>query len=80
MQTSFISFACILHDLLQKEPYVPKPVDPEKLERRLKAAQAVATMPEPEDEPEGDLPRPPVKKMPENVEKKLRRRIRGLRR
>jgi DEAD/DEAH box helicase domain-containing protein len=70
---------CILHDLLQKEPYVPKPVDPEKVEQRLKAAQAALGPAEPADEPLADLPRPPVKKMPANVEKRLRRRIRGFR-
>lgn len=71
---------CLLHDLLQLEPYVPRPVDPEKLERRLKAMQAIAVTPEPLDEPEDDAPRPRGKPLPEAVEKKLRRRIQTLKR
>jgi len=70
---------CLLHDLLEREPYVPKPVDPEKLERRLQALRAVAVTPEPADEPEDDAPRPRGKPLPETVEKKLRRRIQALR-
>jgi hypothetical protein len=62
------------------EPYVPRPVDPKKLERRLKALQAVAVTPEPLDEPEDDAPRPRGKPLPETVEKKLRRRIQSLKR
>jgi len=70
---------CILHDLLQKEPYEPKALDPAKRERRMAAAMSVAALPEPEDEPAADVERPPVKRLPENVEKKIRRRIQRLR-
>jgi DEAD/DEAH box helicase domain-containing protein len=70
---------CLLHDLLEKAPYTPKPVDPAKLERRLQALR-LGTSPEPADGPEDDVPRPPAVKLPENVERKLRRRIQSLKR
>jgi DEAD/DEAH box helicase domain-containing protein len=70
---------CILRDLLQREPYTPKPLDPAKLARRMAAAMAVTASPEPADAPAPDVERPPVKRLPENVEKKIRRRIQQLR-
>ena len=72
---------CLLHDLLQKEPYVPKAPDPARAERlmaqwqRSMAARAAAS-------PADELPaeRPPVKRLPETVERKIRRRIQSLKR
>ncbi|MGQ9729772.1 MAG: DEAD/DEAH box helicase [Candidatus Zipacnadales bacterium] len=71
---------CILHDLLEREPYVPRPVDPAKLERRLAALRTVSVMPEPEDKPDDDALRPRGKPLPQAVERKLRRRIQSLKR
>lgn len=71
---------CLLHDLLERDPYVPKPVDPQKVERRLRALKACAPLPEPPDRPEDDAPRPRGKPLPEAVARRLRRRIRSLKR
>ena len=72
---------CILHDLLQKEPYEPKALDPKKLEQRLRAAGLTTAgtvngdmEPAPEEEAE-PLPRPARKRLAPQVEKRLRRRI-----
>ncbi|HJN17781.1 MAG TPA: Zn-binding domain-containing protein, partial [Armatimonadota bacterium] len=66
---------CLLHDMLEKEAYEPKPLDPKKLQQRLKAAGYVAPAPGDEAPAEEPLPRPVAKKLPANVEKRLRRRI-----
>jgi DEAD/DEAH box helicase domain-containing protein len=63
------SALCILHDLLQLEPYEPKPPG-EMYRRRLETAQSLA----PVDPPA--VPRPlEITPLPEHVESKLRRRI-----
>ncbi len=54
----------ILHEVLGLEPYQPKPLTDE--ERALRAA-------------EPEAPEVPIKRLPENIEKKIRRRLRGMR-
>jgi DEAD/DEAH box helicase domain-containing protein len=60
---------CILHDLLQREPYVPKPPSLERLralERELQAAGEVGES------------KHPIKRLPAGVEKRIRERLRKL--
>ncbi|NCO41594.1 MAG: ATP-dependent helicase [Armatimonadetes bacterium CG_4_10_14_3_um_filter_66_18] len=53
----------ILHEMLEREPYVPKPLKESAAEA---APGTVAEVP------------PPVKRLPENVELKLRKRLQGM--
>lgn len=65
---------CILHDLLQLEPYEPKPPG-EMYARRL--AQATSGLPTDAEAAAATPPTPlELKSLPESVEAKLRRRIR----
>lgn len=65
---------CILHDLLELEPYEPRAPGDAYARRRL---DAEAALPPPTAEP----PRPPtpleLAPLPESIEAKLRRRLRG---
>ncbi|MFQ5870280.1 MAG: Zn-binding domain-containing protein, partial [Candidatus Zixiibacteriota bacterium] len=63
----------ILHDMLEKEPYVPKPLP---VERKMQAARGILV--EREDAaPPARRPRD-IKRLPENVEAKIRKRVRAL--
>ncbi len=53
----------LLHDMLEREPYVPKQPSPEALAQ-------------PADIPEPD---PVIKPLPPNIEEKIRSRVRNLR-
>ncbi|MFQ6098788.1 MAG: Zn-binding domain-containing protein, partial [Armatimonadota bacterium] len=63
----------ILHDLLQKEPYVPKRPSPER--RRL--IQLGLAGGDSDVAAQGE-PKPEVKRLPENVERKIRRKVNRL--
>ncbi len=75
---------CLLHYLLEREPYIPKPLDP-KLAAELEArrahlnAQAAPGLPRPEPR---DVPPPPREfpRLPHTVEARLRRHMRQARR
>ncbi|MFQ5809560.1 MAG: Zn-binding domain-containing protein, partial [Armatimonadota bacterium] len=63
----------ILHDILEKEPYVPKEPSPQR-RRLIELGLAAADVPMEEQAP----PRREIKRLPENVEAKIRRRLRKL--
>lgn len=54
----------ILHDLLELEPYVPRPLSDEERARRGAGSAEAGS---------------PIKRLPEHVEEKLRRKLRGMR-
>ncbi|MGE5598745.1 MAG: DEAD/DEAH box helicase [Bacteroidota bacterium] len=60
---------CLLHDLLQLEPYVPKP-------KEASAARLSVAAP---PEPAPPVPPPPLVPLPEAVERRIRRQLQGLR-
>jgi len=63
----------ILHDLLEQEPYIPKDPSPERqrlIEKGMVAVEAV--------EAAAEAPRREIKRLPENVEAKIRRKLRAL--
>jgi len=65
---------CILHDLLQREPYEPKP--PGDLYKRRQSGETGVPV-SGADAPEAELIAPlEIKPLPENIEAKLRRRLR----
>ncbi len=63
----------ILHDILEKEPYVPKAPSPQR-RRLIEMGLAAADVQVKETEP----PRREIKRLPENVEAKIRRRLKKL--
>jgi hypothetical protein len=63
---------CLLHHLLEREPYIPKPLSVP----RADAGPSDAALPQ--VEPSVPPPPPKVKRLPEAVESKIRRRLQGL--
>jgi DEAD/DEAH box helicase domain-containing protein len=62
----------ILHDILQREPYVPNAPSPQR-RRLIELGLAAADVPMQQEAPRRD-----IKRLPENVEAKIRRRLRML--